>query len=273
MSSRVADARSIFVDGAAGRLHLTDFGGEGPVVLALHGVTGGGFLWAAMARELAGQARIVALDFRGHGKSGWSDARAYATSDHIDDLRLVFGKFDFGARPIRIIGSSWGALAAIGLMSDEPALASGLMIVDVEPSFTASETDVFPRPYRFAGITNVVEWEIRANPNALPQDVAAFAHASVVQTPDGPWLRRHDPYFLTHWPFRNDDRWQQLRALGQHVHIVHGSNSFVRREVCDQMVALNPDWAFSEIPQSGHLVPLEQPALLAKAARDFLSTA
>lgn len=266
----MADPRSFFVDGAAGRLHLTDFGGEGVPVLALHGVTGGGFLWAGLARELAGQARITALDFRGHGKSDWSDKRAYATEDHIEDLRRVFDQVDFGPRPLRIIGSSWGALAAIGLLSERPGLASHLMIVDVEPSFNAGETDVFPRPYRFCGIKGVVDWEVRANPNALPQDVAAFAHASVIQTLDGPWLRRHDPYFLTHWPFRNDDRWQELAALRQHVHIVHGSDSFVRLEICERMVSLNPAWGFSEIPRSGHLVPLEQPALLAQAARKFL---
>lgn len=267
------DAKSIFVDGAAGRLHLADHGGSGPVVLALHGVTGGGFLWSAMARELAGRARLVALDFRGHGRSDWSSERKYETQDHVADLKLVFDQLDLGSHPIAVIGSSWGALAAISLLSEMPELASHLMIVDVEPSFTASEQDVLPRPYRFSRPEEVVAWEGRANPHAAAEDVAAFAAASVVRTEDGHLLRRHDPFFLSRWPFRKDDLWRELSGLAQKVRVVHGAESFVRREVCERMAALSPEWSFAQIPRSGHLVPLEQPELLARQLRDFLGLA
>lgn len=267
------DAKSIFVDGAAGRLHLADHGGSGPVVLALHGVTGGGFLWSAMARELAGRARLVALDFRGHGRSDWSSERMYETRDHVADLKLVFDQVDFGSHPVSVIGSSWGALAAILLLSEMPELASHLMIVDVEPSFTSGEQDVTPRPYRFSRPEDVVDWEGRANPHASLEDVAAFAAASTVRTADGHLLRRHDPYFLTHWPFRKNDLWRELSGLSQKVRVIHGAESFVRREVCENMAALSPGWSFSQIPRSGHLVPLEQPALLAQELRGFLKLA
>lgn len=269
----MSDGASIFVDGAAGRLHLADHGGGGPVVLALHGVTGGGFLWSAMARELAGRARLVALDFRGHGRSDWSSERMYETRDHVADLKLVFERLDLGSRPVCVIGSSWGALAAISLLSEEPELASHLMIVDVEPSFSTGEQEVFPRPYRFSRPGDVVAWESRANAHASPRDVAAFAAASVVRTGDGHLLRRHDPYFLTRWPFRKDDLWQELSGLAQTVRVVHGAESFVRLEVCERMAALSPRSSFSQIPRSGHLVPLEQPALLAQELCDFLRLA
>jgi pimeloyl-ACP methyl ester carboxylesterase len=265
-------AKSLFLDGAAGRLHLTDFGGDGPALLALHGVTGGGFLWAALARELRGQARIMTLDFRGHGQSDWSDTRAYQTADFITDLAAILDQADFGNQTPCILGSSWGALAAIGLLAAQPQRASGLIIVDVEPSFETSETDVFPRPYRFATIDAAVAWEARANPNAAPADLSAFATASLVETREGHWLRRHDPYFLTRWPFRNDNRWHELETLQQRVQVVHGGKSFVRRAVCERMAALQPSWGFTEIENAGHLVPLEQPKALAGVVKAFLST-
>lgn len=269
----MSEPREIFVDGAAGRLRLTDYGGAGPVVLALHGVTGGGFLWAGVARELAGRARIIAPDFRGHGRSDWAQGRGYETADHVADLSLIFDQVDFGPRPILIAASSWGALAAVSLLSQMPDLASHLMIVDVEPSFTARETDVFPRPYKFAGLSDVVEWERRANPHADARDVAAFAAASVTTDAEGAFLRRHDPYFLTHWPFRKDDRWQELAGLAQDIRVIHGENSFVREEICRRMAALRRGWSFAQIPRSGHLVPLEQPALLAREMADFFGLA
>lgn len=265
--------KSLFAAGAAGRLHLTDFGGAGPVLLALHGVTGGSFLWAPLARELDGQARVIALDFRGHGRSDWSQTRAYDTADHVEDIAAVLEQVDFGPRPPCIIGSSWGALAAIGLLAGRPELADGLIIIDVEPSFGSNETDVFPRPYRFAGMEAALAWERKANPNAAPADLSAFAEASLVETVEGTWLRRHDPFFLTRWPFRNDDRWCELEGLRQRIHVVHGSDSFVRREICERMAALRPGWGFTEIEQSGHLVPLEQPGPLASVVRAFLSIA
>lgn len=260
----MANPTSIVVDGAAGRLHLTDFGGEGPVVLALHGVTGGAFLWAGVAREMAGRARIIALDFRGHGRSDWSQNRAYDTADHVADLQLVFDQVDFGPKPPVIIGSSWGALAAIALLSDQPDLADQLMIVDVEPSFTTSETEVFARPYRFPDLGAALDWERRANPHAPKGDLADFTRASVVETVEGHVLRRHDPFFLTRWPFRKDDLWQELAGLAQQVSILHGSDSFVRREICERMAQLNPAWRFTPIANSGHLVPLEQPKAVAE---------
>jgi pimeloyl-ACP methyl ester carboxylesterase len=54
--------------GARGRmLSWVDFGGVGPVVLALHGSFGRGLIFASIAERLQGAARVVALDQRGHG--------------------------------------------------------------------------------------------------------------------------------------------------------------------------------------------------------------
>ena len=269
----MTDSRSFCVDGAAGRLHLTDFGGPGPVILALHGVTGGGFLWAGVARELLDRARIVALDFRGHGRSDWSADRAYETTDHVADLRLVFDQIDSGPEPLTIMGSSWGALVAIALLSASPGLASRLVIVDVEPSFEAAETDVFPRPYRFVSFEEALDWESRANRYAPEADLADFTRASLIESSEGHWLRRHDPFFLTRWPFRKDNLWEELSGLSQKVRIVRGAKSFVRRDICERMSRLNDEWIFSEIAFSGHLVPLEQPRQLAREVTEFIDAA
>ncbi|HKR48482.1 MAG TPA: alpha/beta hydrolase [Pseudonocardiaceae bacterium] len=48
-------------------LSSVDFGGVGPTVLALHGSFGRGAVFATLAEQLQGTARVVALDQRGHG--------------------------------------------------------------------------------------------------------------------------------------------------------------------------------------------------------------
>lgn len=261
---------SRFIPGAAGRLHLRDFGGAGPVVLALHGVTGGAFLWEGVAAALEGRCRLLALDFRGHGLSDWSAALAYSTDAYVEDLEAALAALALPRPPV-LMGASWGALAAIRLAARLPGAAAGLVVVDVEPSFQAGPGEVPPRPYRFADLAEVEAWERRANPAAPPAALAGFARGSVTRTEEGAWLRRHDPFFLTCWPFRADDLWPEIPAAAVLALIVHGARSFVREAVCRRMAAAFPQGAFAQVADAGHLVALEQPGALAALLDGFLS--
>jgi len=265
----MAQGRSRFVDGAAGSIHIRDFGGPGPVVVALHGVTGGTFLWDAIATALRGKARLVAMDFRGHGQSDWSAERAYTTDAYADDLETVLAAIRADAPPV-LMGSSWGALATIRVQARRPDTAAALIVVDVEPSFAASSLDVFPRPYKFSSLDEVMEWERKANPAAPAAALATFAEGSVTRTAEGVFLRRHDPFFLTSWPFRDDDLWAEVGAVRVPALVVNGDRTFVRREVCEKMAKVFARGAFAGIENSGHLVPLEQPERLACLVEKFI---
>lgn len=266
---RADAAGPAFVEGPAGKLHIRDFGGDGPTIVALHGVTGGTFLWEGVAAELAGQARLVAMDFRGHGLSDWSAARDYTTDAYAADLEAVLAALDTDAPPV-LMGSSWGALAVMRLTARRLGAASALIVVDVEPSFETGPGDVHPRPYKFGSIEEVEAWERKANPSAPDADLRGFARGSVVQTEDGAFLRRHDPFFLTRWPFRDDDLWEEIGRITVPALVVHGARSFVREEVCRKMAGALPEGEFVQIKDSGHLVPLEQPERLAALAGSFI---
>lgn len=267
---KIAQGRSRFIDGAAGKIHIRDFGGAGPVIVALHGVTGGTFLWDGVATALQGQARLVAMDFRGHGQSDWSADRSYTTDAYAQDLESVLAALEIKTPPI-LMGSSWGALAMIRVAARHPNAAAALIIVDVEPSFAASATDVFPRPYKFPNLDAVVAWERKANPAAPDAALESFASGSVTHMVEGDVLRRHDPFFLTNWPFRNDDLWAEVAAVTQPALVLNGDRTFVRREVCEKMAEAFPRGSFAGVENSGHLVPLEQPDRLAALAMEFIA--
>lgn len=262
---------SRFIPGAAGNLHIRDFGGNGPTIIALHGVTGGTFLWDGVAEALNGRARLVAMDFRGHGKSDWSVDRNYTTDAYAQDLESVLAALDLSQPPV-LMGSSWGALAMIRALARHPKFALGLIIVDVEPSFAASSTDVFPRPYRFATLSEAEAWERKANPAAPDAALAAFAHGSVTQTAEGAFVRRHDPFFLTTWPFREDDLWAELGQIDHPTLVLNGDRSFVRQDICEKMAATLSRGEFAKVENSGHLIPLEQPERLAELTERFIAT-
>ena len=56
-------------------LTATEYG-AGPPVAILHGLFGAARNWAGIARRLAQQYRVIALDLRNHGASPWTPAMA-----------------------------------------------------------------------------------------------------------------------------------------------------------------------------------------------------
>ena len=62
-------AASRFVEAGGLRWHLQDFGGEGPVLLLLHGTGAATHSWRGLAPILADHFRVIAPDLPGHGFS------------------------------------------------------------------------------------------------------------------------------------------------------------------------------------------------------------
>ena len=260
----------IFVEGAAGnRLHCLDFGGDGPTLIGLHGVTGNAWNWHAVAAGVRTQRRMLALDFRGYGESQWSSEGAYTTSDHAADLACALDTLAPSA-PVELIGSSWGALVAIEYAAAHPERVSRVVVVDVEPSFEQGETDLFPRPRDHADHAEVTAAVQRTYPNA-PSDMVELVAATCYGPVDGGRLApKHDPYFFERWPFRSDDHWERLPRIQAPTLHVHASDSFVRADVMAEMDRLTPVSSLVEIADSTHVVPVDNPAALLDCLVPFL---
>jgi pimeloyl-ACP methyl ester carboxylesterase len=87
----------------------------------------------------------------------------------------------------------------------------------------------------------------------------------------GPWSPSTIPFFFERWPFRSDDRWEELRALSLPVLVVRADQTWVRAEIAERMAAEAPDGRFVQISDSGHLIAVEQPAELGRALKSFFS--
>jgi pimeloyl-ACP methyl ester carboxylesterase len=252
-------------------LHYLKFDGRGRPMIFLHGVTGSAWDWHHVGRELGGRAggTPVALDFRGHGDSGWSASGSYRSQDHAADVRALIDHLDAG--PVDLVGYSWGALVALMVAARNPEVVRSLVLTDVEASFEQSETDVMPLPRKFASIAEVEAARGKENPHAPSDLTALIARVGTRAAPDGQIEPKYDPYFFGRWPFRSDDCWEDLTALRQPTMLVHAEESFVRGEVMARMAQAVPNARLTDLPATTHVVPVDNPNGILELLAEFLA--
>ena len=112
------------------RLRAVDYGGNGRLVVLLHGLAGHAREWDDTASWLVPGHRTVALDQRGHGQSERRPAdvgRAAFVADveaWIEALHLS---------PVVLIGQSLGAHTAFLTAARRPDLVSALVVAEATP--------------------------------------------------------------------------------------------------------------------------------------------
>ncbi len=106
---------------------LGDAGPDAPSVLAVHGITGNSHSWIAVARALAGRARLLAVDLRGRGASAGLPG-PYGLSAHAGDLISVLDQLDL-ERSV-VTGHSLGAYIVAWLGAESPQRVVEAVLVD-----------------------------------------------------------------------------------------------------------------------------------------------
>ncbi len=113
-------------------------GAAGPPVVILHGLLGSSSNWRSIARRLAEQHRVFALDLRNHGDSPHVDDMSYPAM--ANDVRAFLDDREIDAATV--IGHSMGGKTAMRLALDAPHRVDRLVVVDIAP--TVSHHDHVP---------------------------------------------------------------------------------------------------------------------------------
>jgi pimeloyl-ACP methyl ester carboxylesterase len=256
------------------RLRYRDWGGDGRPFLALHGSAAHAHWWDPVAPRLAPRLRVLALDWRGHGRSAWPRPPAYGSADFAADVVGVIERL--GLERVVVAGHSMGGHAALAFAAWHPGALDRLVVVDAKPMVNVQRLQAL----RARGDRPRVEFATRAD--ALrrfrltpPETIAPVALVRAVgargirRLPSGRWTYRFDPACdRSREPV---DAWPLLPRITAPTLIVRGEHSTILpRDVALRMAKAVPSARLEELPGAYHHVTLDVPEALAECLLAWL---
>lgn len=109
-------------------LAVTDCGGDGPILLLLHGLAGSARELEPTADALANLCRVLIMDQRGHGRST-RRPKDVSRKAYVDDVVTVMERLAPGERCI-LVGQSMGAHTAFLVAAARPDLVERLVLLE-----------------------------------------------------------------------------------------------------------------------------------------------
>ena len=259
--------RDRFVTVGGLRLRYRDWGGEGRPFLALHGAAAHAHWWDPVVSYLTRRFRVLALDWRGHGRSAWPRPPAYESEDFATDLLGVIERL--ALEDVIVAGHSMGGHNAMAFAAWHPARLARLVVVDARPHRNVERLRALQRraprpPTEFPSLVSALA-RFRLRPPetvAPPSLLRAMARHGVERLPSGRWRYRFDPACeRTRMPV---DAWPLLPRITVPTLVVRGEHSTILdRDVARRMAKALPSAALEEIPGAHHHVTLDAPRALA----------
>lgn len=108
-------------------IYARDWGGDGPPILLLHGLSSNSRIWDWTAPLLTDRFHVIALDQRGHGLADVPDD-GYGFQETSGDVAEFIEQAGLD-RPV-VVGHSWGGSVAVDLAARYPDLVRGIVLVD-----------------------------------------------------------------------------------------------------------------------------------------------
>jgi len=227
----VAFAGYLTLDGR--RIAYRDSGGDGPVLLVLHGHFGHGAVFEPLADSLVPDWRVVAPDQRGHGHS--DPAPDYDRAGYVADAAHVIEAL--GLAPAVVLGHSLGGVNAYQLAARRPELVRAVIVED-------APAELPERP-------DFDAWPALPHRSVAPETALADMNTS----------RR----------LLSGDHWADWVAGRHRVLLLHGLESdTLPTAQAREMVRRRPNARLVEFPGAGHTIHDDDPEGFALAVASFL---
>ena len=129
------------------RLHYVEWGeSEKPPLVLLHGLRDCARSWDVFSLAMQAEYRVIALDSRGHGESGWGGNEAYHFESYVSDIGALVGHLDL--KHIDLVGHSAGGRYAWAFAVEHPESVNSMVVVDIDPDPVNPQTNRDFKAYR-----------------------------------------------------------------------------------------------------------------------------
>lgn len=260
-----------------------------PTVLLLHGGGQNRHAWANTARKLQQQGyTVIAYDTRGHGDSSWDSAGRYDMEQLADDLLIIRDHYSPRHPPV-VVGASMGGMTILATHRVAPSdLWAGVTLVDVTPRMDINGAQrvvgfMSAHPDGFETLAAAADVIAEYNPRRKRPDDATGLHKVLQQRPDGRWIWRWDPAFITSKldvlrsdPDRLDTMAELLtegaRRITAPTLLVRGAQSdLVSTEAVADFLQAVPHAEAVDVSGTGHMVAGDDNDAFTAALSDFLA--
>jgi esterase len=257
------------------RLHYLDWGGDGPPLVMLHGLTGHARTWDHTAAALSQEYRVLALDQRGHGDSEWApryglglmakDLLAFLDALHLDEVTLM--------------GLSMGGLVAFIFAAGHPSRVRDLIVLDIGPEIAAPgarQVAAGLAARHVFGTEDEAVAQARAfNPRAADEALRHRVHHNLRALPDGTLTFKYDNALRERgaiFDLSTAELWAAWQAVSRPVLLVRGDDSdILAPETAQRMLAENARASLAAVPDCGHSITLDNPQGLLDVVRPWLA--
>jgi pimeloyl-ACP methyl ester carboxylesterase len=259
------------------RMHYLDWGDPAaPPIVMLHGTTSNAHSWDAVATVLAPRYRCLALDARNHGLSGDFQGGLGGDVQIVDVLALAE---DQELERFGVISLSMGSRAAMGLAGSHPGRVNRLVLEDMAPEIvheTAVRSVRFQQtsPNEFATRDELVAWVRRARRFASDAWIEHTAEHAADRQPDGSYRLRYrvipgEGRLSVKGP-ESEALWAVLPNIACPTLILRGGASrMIDDELMARMIAAIPDARGVVVPNAGHMVHEDNPAVAIPLIAEF----
>jgi len=255
-----------YVDIGQVGLFFKEAGSGGIPALLLHELGGSSESWREVIPRLASDRRVIAVDFRGAGRSE-KPIGSFKLSDLADDIEALLQALRIADR-VNVIGAALGSLVGALLAIRHPARPRRLMMCAVAPDM-AGPTRAYvaerAEKVRVVGMRGVVEASLANSfPANHPTQRAAYR---AIYLGNDPAAYAELSLALARLEMTASD-WGAIRAP---TLVASGAHDFLwPPDIGRQVADLIPGAKFVTMEDAGHFPHLQAPETLTSLARDFL---
>jgi pimeloyl-ACP methyl ester carboxylesterase len=244
-------------------------GGRPPLVIA-HGLFGSARNWGAIAKRLADDRQVIAVDMRNHGDSPRSPDNGYEAmaGDLADTIAAHGGRAD-------VLGHSMGGKAAMVLALTDPGRVGRLVVADIAPvAYRHSQIDLVRamQALDLGAVSRRAEADTALAPRVPDRGVRAFLLQSLAVADSRAAWKLNLPALADQMPRIMGFPELKPGFDGPALFVTGATSDYVRPEHWLRIRALFPAATHRELPGAGHWLHADAPAAFAEAVAAFLDS-